>query len=321
MTFLSTPFRLACAAGAMAVALATAPLAVAGGITVRDASGGEVTVNDASRIVSIGGAVTEILYALKLDQRIAAVDTTSLFPPQALKTKPNVGYLRQLSPEGVLGLNPTLVLAADGAGPKEAIAVLETASVPYVRVPDHFTGEGVIDKIRLIAAATGEAKRGDCLAAGVRADLDALAKVRAGIKQPKRVLFILSLANGRAMVAGRGTAADGIIRLAGAQNAITEFEGYKPINEEAIVAAKPQAVLAMEREGYKLKADEVLGGAGFNLTPAAADKAFVSMEGQYLLGFGPRTARAARDLAHALDQKVDARLPSDTTAAASACAE
>jgi iron complex transport system substrate-binding protein len=211
------------------------------------------------------------------------------------------------------------MLAAEGAGPKEAVAVLETASVPYVHVPDHFTGEGIIEKIRLISAATGMSKRGDCLAASVSADLDALAKLRAGIKEPVKVLFILSLTGGRAMVAGRNTAADGIIRLAGAQNAITEFDGYKVVNEEAIIAAKPQAVLAMEREGFKLSADDVLAGPGFNLTPAAAKKAFVSMEGQYLLGFGPRTARAARDLARALDPKVDARLPSDTSGAAPAC--
>jgi iron complex transport system substrate-binding protein len=321
MLCLSTFFQRTLMAAVGAAVLAAPPSVLAEGITVRDAAARDVTINDASRIVSIGGAVTEILYALKLEQRIAAVDSTSLFPPQAFKTKANVGYLRQLSPEGVLGLNPTLVLAADGAGPKEAVAVLETAAVPYVRVPDHFTGEGILEKIRLISAATGETKRGDCLAASVRADLDALAKLRASIKEPVRVIFILSLANGRAMVAGRGTAADGIIRLAGAQNAITQFEGYKPINEEAIVAAKPQAVLAMEREGYKLNADEVLSGAGFNLTPAAASKLFVSMEGQYLLGFGPRTARAARDLAHALDPRTDAQLPSDTSGAASPCAE
>jgi iron complex transport system substrate-binding protein len=321
MTVLSTSFRLACVASVTVAALTTASATFAGGITVRDAAGRDVTINDASRIVSIGGAVTEILYALKLDQRIAAIDTTSLFPKEALKTKPNVGYLRQLSPEGVLGLNPSLVLAADGAGPKEAVAVLEKASVPYVHVPDHFTGDGILDRIRLIAAATGMGKRGECLARNVSDDLAALAKLRATIKEPKRVLFILSLANGRAMVAGRGTAADGIIRLAGAQNAITEFEGYKPINEEAIVAAKPQAVLAMERDGYRLSAEEVLSGAGFNLTPAAANKVFVSMEGQYLLGFGPRTARAARDLAHALDPKSDARLPSDTPASADSCPE
>lgn len=321
MAGLSTRFQFARNAAAVAAIFAATSLAMAAELTVQDAAGRTVSIRDATRIVSVGGAVTEILYALGLEDKVIAVDTTSLFPPQALKTKPNVGYLRQLSPEGVLGLNPSLVLAADGAGPKEAVAVLEKASVPYVHVPDHFSGEGILERIRLVAASTGMIKRGECLAKNVSNDLDALATLRAKIKEPVRVLFILSLANGRAMVAGRGTAADGIIRLAGAQNAITEFEGYKPINEEAIVAAKPQAVLAMEREGYRLKAEEVLSGAGFNLTPAAANKIFVSMEGQYLLGFGPRTARAARDLAHALDPKADARLPSDTSGAADSCPE
>lgn len=65
----------------------------------------------------------------------------------------------------------------------------------------------------------------------------------------------------------------------------------------------------------------MLAGPGFNMTPAATNKVFVSMEGQYLLGFGPRTARAARDLAHALDPKADARLPSDAQGAADSCPE
>ena len=318
----STSIMRACTGCAIALALATAAGAArADALTVKDASGRTIAITDASRIVSIGGAVTEILYALGLDRRIVAVDTTSLYPPQALKTKPNVGYLRQLSPEGVLGLTPSLVLASDGAGPKDAVAVLETAAVPFVRVPDRFTGEGIIEKIKLVAAATGHVRRGECLAAAVSSDLAALAEWRARIKEPAKVLFILSLTNGRAMVAGRGTAADGIILLAGAVNATADFEGYKVINEEAIVAAKPDAVLAMEREGFKLSAGEVLSGAGFNVTPAAARKAFISMEGQYLLGFGPRTARAARDLADALDpQSAGMRLPSEA-AAAPACRE
>jgi heme transport system substrate-binding protein len=123
-------------------------------VTVRDAAGRTVTIKDARRIVSVGGAVTEILYALGLEQRVVAVDTTSLYPPRALTEKPNVGYMRQLSPEGVLGLGPSLVLAAEGSGPKETIAVLEAASVPFVQIPDRFTGAGIVEKIRLIAQAT-----------------------------------------------------------------------------------------------------------------------------------------------------------------------
>ena len=124
-------------------------------IVVRDATGQPVTIADNSRIVSIGGAITEILYALGLEQRVVAVDSTSFYPPQALRDKPNVGYMRALSPEGVLGLNPSLILASEDAGPKETIAVLRAAGIPFVLVPDKHTGKGILDKIELVATAAG----------------------------------------------------------------------------------------------------------------------------------------------------------------------
>ena len=266
-------------------------------ITVKDAAGRSIAITDPSRIVSVGGAVTEILYALGLESRIIAVDSTSLYPPRALAEKPSVGYMRQLSPEGVLGLGPSLVLAAEGSGPKDTIAVLEAASVPFVQIPDRFTGDGMVEKIRLIAQATGSAQRGECLIKLVEADLRALAALRARIERPRRALFILSFMNGRPMVAGRATAADGIITLAGAANAITAYDGYKLINDEAVIAARPDAILAMERASFRLDANTVFEHPAFVTTPAAAQKELISMEGLYLLGFGPR---AARDLALAL---------------------
>lgn len=311
---LPTVVALACA-----VSVAPAPLR-AEVVTLRDASGRNVSVSDSSRIISIGGGITETLYALGLDKQVVAVDTTSLYPPRALKEKPNVGYMRQLSPEGVLGLSPSLVLASDAAGPKEAVAVLEAASVPFIHVPDHFTGEGIIEKINLVASAAGATARGKCLAASVEADLSALATLRARVAAPVRVIFILSLANGRPMVAGKGTAADGIIQLAGAVNAMTDFEGYKAVSDEAVVAAKPDAVLGMTRPGFTLTGEEIFSQAAFRLTPAAARKSFVTMEGDYLLSFGPRTARAARDLAHALYPALETdRLPSERASVAETC--
>ena len=274
-------------------------------VTVHDAAGRDVKIADAGRIVSVGGAVTEILYALGLEQRVIAVDTTSLFPPRALAEKPNVGYMRKLSPEGVLGLGPSLVLAAEGSGPKETIAVLESAAIPFVQIPDRFTGEGVVEKIRLIAQATGTVARGECLARSVESDLAALAQLRSHIEHPRNTLFLLSFVNGRPMVAGRATAADGIMALAGAANAITAYEGYKPVTDEAIIAARPDAVLAMERASFRLDARTVFDHPAFGATPAAAQKSLISMEGHYLLGFGPRAARAARDLAVALYPSLD----------------
>lgn len=255
---------------------------------------------DATRIVSIGGAVTEIVYALGLGARVVGVDTTSLYPPEALAQKPSVGYMRQLSPEGVLGLNPQLILAIEGAGPKDALAVLGEARVPLVTVPERFSEEGLLAKIATIARTLGVEARGACLADAVAADFAQMRTLRARIGKPLRVMFVLSLAGGRAMVAGRNTAANEIIALAGGVNAIDSYEGYKPVGEEAVVAAKPDVVLAMQRGSESLTAEAVFGNPGFALTPAGASRSFVAMDGLYLLGFGPRTAAAARDLSHAL---------------------
>lgn len=290
---------VAFAAGLYACAISFAT-ARADSIVVRDAHGREVAIGNTSRIVSIGGAITEILYALGLQDRIVGIDSTSLYPPNALGEKANVGYMRQLSAEGVLGLNPQLIFAIDGSGPKETIDVLENAKIPLLFLPETHSEQGLIDKIKLVAHAMDVEPRGACLVAAVESDLAALKKLRDNIRQPARVIFVMSFLNGRAMVAGGRTAANEIIRMAGGVNAVDGFDGYKPVNDEAIVAAKPDVVLTMQRGREELDAATVFANPSFALTPAAAKKSFVAMDGLYLLGFGPRTAAAARDLAVSL---------------------
>jgi iron complex transport system substrate-binding protein len=270
--------------------------AIAAGITVHDARDRDVTIADPARIVSIGGAITEILYALGFEDRLAGVDSTSLYPAAALRDKPNVGYMRQLSAEGVLGLNPSLVLAAQGSGPKETMDVLEAAKVPLVLVPETFSEAGLIEKIKLVGHAMGADKRAECLTTAVTDDLAQLRELRAKVTKPVRVMFVMSLLNGRAMAAGQKTAANEIIALAGGVNAVDGYDGYKIISDEAIIAAKPDVVLSIARSKDSLDAEAVYLHPAFALTPVVANKAFISMDGLYLLGFGPRTAAAARDL-------------------------
>jgi iron complex transport system substrate-binding protein len=291
MTFCRT---LALSAAAGCILLGGAALAA--GITVHDARNRDVTIADPARIVSIGGAITEILYALGFEDRLAGVDTTSLYPAAALRDKPNVGYMRQLSAEGVLGLNPSLVLAVQGSGPKETMDVLEAAKVPLVLVPETFSEQGLIDKIKLVGHAMGADKRAECLTAAVTDDLAQLRELRAKVTKPVRVMFVMSLLNGRAMAAGQKTAANEIIAMAGGVNAIDGYDGYKIISDEAIIAAKPDVVLSIARSKDSLDAEAVYLHPAFALTPVVANKAFISMDGLYLLGFGPRTAAAARDL-------------------------
>jgi len=254
------------------------------------------------RLLSIGGSVTEIVHALGAGDRLVARDTTSTWPP-AVTDLPDVGYARALSPEGVLSTAPDHILAIEGAGPPETIQVLKASGLPFTTVPEARDGPGILEKIAVVGRALGLPDRADTLIVETRAALDATARMTAQIApdQAKRVLFILSLQGGRILASGTGTQAAGIIEMAGAVNAVDAFEGYKQLTDEAVSRAAPDVILMMDRGGDHAIADEVLlSMPAIRTTPAAATGAVIRMQGLYLLGFGPRTAQAARDLHKAI---------------------
>ncbi|RKF14592.1 hemin ABC transporter substrate-binding protein [Roseovarius spongiae] len=256
----------------------------------------------AQRIVSIGGAITEIVYQLGQQDRLVARDTTSIYPEAALEL-PDVGYVRALSPEGVLSMAPDLVLAEADAGPPATLDVLREARTPLALIPDSPTAAGIVEKIDAVGAALGAEAEADALAASVAAQL-ARAAARAGAVPEagrKRVLFVLSGQGGRILAAGRNNEAATVIEMAGAINALDGFEGYKPVSDEAIVQAAPDAILMMTRGGEAMIDDATLFALpAIAATPAGENRAVIRMGGQYLLGFGPRTAQAVQDLADAL---------------------
>jgi len=265
---------------------------------VREAVAQEMQKVDTSKLVTIGGAVTEIVYALGEGDRLVARDSTSMYPEEALKL-PDVGYMRALSPEGVIAVNPTAILAVEGSGPADALAVLKTAGIPFETVPEGYDRAAILKKIDVVGDFLGVPEKAKALEETVSADLDvAIADAaRRPQSERKRVLFILSFQNGRIMAAGRHTAADGIIGLAGAINATEDtFDGYKPLTDEAVINAKPDVVMVMTRPGAGSTDEEVLAHPAIAVTPAGQNKAVLRMNSLHLLGFGPRTASAIRDL-------------------------
>lgn len=254
----------------------------------------------AQRIVSLGGSITEIAVALGAEDRLIARDSTSTYPA-SVTALPDVGYLRALSAEGVLALGPDLVIAEADAGPVEAVAVLRAAGVAFVTMPDDPTPEGVGAKIRAVAAALDLPAQGEALAAEVEASLATQAALAAGVTAPRRVLFILSAQGGRIMAGGAGSSAEGIIRLAGGVNAATGFAGFKQMTDEAVLAAAPDVILMMDRDGnHSVQDAELFALPSLASSPAAKSGKVIRMNGLKLLGFGPRTAQAAHLLHAAL---------------------
>lgn len=270
----------------------------AGAWTIKDASGRNVEIASTSRIVTIGGAVTEIVYALGFGDRVVAVDITSTYPA-VVKSRASVGYMRALSPEGVLSLTPNLVLAIEGSGPPDAIEVLSRASVPFVLVPEGYDEASVLRKVRLVAQALGVAEQGEAMAKAIAEDFATLAAVRAKIAARRSAVFVLAIGNGTPTVAGEHTSAEGIFRLSGVDNAIRGMNGYKNATAEATLAAQPQAVVTMLERNHGLGADVMFALPAFAGTPAAREKRLFSVP-SYYLSFGPRAAHAAHDLAAAI---------------------
>lgn len=269
------------------------------------------------RVAALGGAVTEIVAALGEEGRLVGRDTTST-EPASVRALPDLGYVRALSPEGVLSVNPDLILAEEGAGPPATLDLLRAGGVPYVTVADGFDGPGIAAKITTVADALGVADKGRALAAKVEAEMTTAVDATEG-KPRRRVLFVLSAQGGRIMASGQGTGADHMISLAGGQNALEGFQGYKPVTDEALAAAAPDVILVMDRgaaatpkpevaaaptrgpaPGGGHATDDLLSQPAIAATPAGRAGRIIRMDGLYLLGFGPRTPAAVGELARHL---------------------
>ncbi|MFC6446487.1 heme/hemin ABC transporter substrate-binding protein [Shinella zoogloeoides] len=292
------PWEVALTLLALAAPIALPFTAGGDGGFIRKAVAQEMQQADTSRLVTIGGALTEIVYALGEEKRLVARDSTSMYPEEAMKL-PDVGYMRALSPEGVIAVNPTAILAVEGSGPADALAVLKSAGIPFETVPEGYDRAAILKKIDAVGTFLGVQEKAKALEEKVGAELDAA--IADAAKRPeserKRVLFILSVQNGRIMAAGGHTAADGIIGLAGAINATDgAFEGYKPLTDEAVINAKPDVIMVMRRPGADSSDEEILAHPAISVTPAGQNKAILRMNSLHLLGFGPRTASAISGL-------------------------
>ncbi len=242
------------------------------------------------RVVTLGGSVTEIVYALGQGKRVVGDDLSSLYPEAATKV-PRVGYYRAVPVEGVLALQPDLVLASEQAGPPDAIQRLSTVGVKVEVVSDKPSVQSLHARIEHIARLLGAEAAGRQLVESVDHGLEAAQALPAS---GARALLIMNR-TGTPQGAGAGTAAGLLLELAGLRNVLHDQQGYKPLSAEAFSALAPQvlvvtsASLAASGGLQKLRAMPGLAG-----TPAAS--CIVVMDDLLALGTGPRLPQAVRQL-------------------------
>ncbi|MEX3071230.1 hemin ABC transporter substrate-binding protein [Vibrio alginolyticus] len=237
------------------------------------------------RVVSAGGAVTELLLALDAKDNLIAVDVTSELPKDLELLK--VGYHRRLSAEGLLALSPTKLIGSDEMGPNTTLDQLKSAGVEIEVVNTEATVTGLLDRIEQIANIMDRKTQAASLKQTVTEQIEALESNQPATRDKKKVLFLLIHEGRPANVAGLDTTPDAIIKLAGAENpAADKLSSYKPLSTEAMVEMQPDVILVSGRSFAKLGGADALLKAMPLLaaTPAGINKNFVTIDGHALVG-------------------------------------
>ncbi|WP_437922159.1 heme/hemin ABC transporter substrate-binding protein [Sphingobacterium sp. LRF_L2] len=250
---------------------------------------------DSARIVSVNGTTSEILAALGLTDKIVGVDLASTYP-KSLADIPRIGHSRKLSSEGILALNPTLVIGTKQDINPELADLLSSAGARLLLFDQEFSVAGSKKLIHAIADSLGVPTKGDSIVRVLETDLDQF-PTHAFEKEKRKVLFIYARGAGTMMVAGEDTPIQHVIELAGAQNAVQGFKEYKPLTAEALVAANPDVILLFNSGLESLGGIEgLLQVQGVQETNAGKNKKIIEMDGQLLTGFSPRLGQAIKEL-------------------------
>jgi iron complex transport system substrate-binding protein len=276
----------------------TTTTTAADGRTVVGADGVETEITDGSRIVSLNGDITEIIFELGFGENVVGVDVTTTYPPEAAALNDagqTVGFAQQLAPEGVLRFEPTLVIGDTQVAPPEAIEQLRTAGVPVAIIETQVTLEGVEDKILDVAEILGVTDQGRTLADSVNGEIEAARERVADDESDPAVAFVYVRGPQVVFLFGAGMPTQAMIEGAGAVDAgaASGVAGPAPLTPEALVAAAPEVIVLPEAGLAALGGVEAFQALpGVAETPAAQSGRLLSYDEAFFFNLGPRVGQA-----------------------------
>ncbi len=248
-----------------------------------------IAKTETHKIVSLNGAVTEIVAALGHEAEIVGTDVTSTYPETLKATAKDLGHVRSISIESIVALQPTIILGTDKELSPELVDKIKKSGIKAAIFTQEFSPEGTKKLIEDVANALGNTEF-KALQDKVDADLK---NVKPIANAPK-VLFIYARGANMLMVSGTKTPVDAAIALAGGQNAVTDFEDFKPLTPEALVKGNPDVILMFDSGIGSMGGPQgVFKIPGVDKTNAGRNKKIISMDGGLLSGFGPRVGEAA----------------------------
>jgi len=250
-----------------------------------------------SKIVVAGGSITEIVYFLGMEDKLVGVDITSNFPKEAKKLK-SIGYLRNLSIEGILSLSPGLVLAEEDIGPPIIVNQLRKTSIDLRIIKEKNNLNGIHNKIVCISKILNTSLDENEDYVELQKKLYRVRNLKKiNSKKIKKILLILMMRGSSPVVAGKNTSGQGFIEMIGHENSMKNLNGWKPVSSEEIIKKNPDYIIITKRAFKSFSSlDQFLSIPGISSTLAAKKKNIIVKDGMSMLGFGPRTINVALDI-------------------------
>jgi len=295
----------ACAGGSVSESSTTVVEPLAN--TFEGADGATASIADASRIVSLNGDLTEIIFALGAGEQVVGIDLTTTYPEEAT-TLPDVGLGRSLNAEAVIGLQPTLVIGDTQVEPSSAIEQIRTAGIPVAILPAEVTLEGAIRKILTMGKILDRDAAAASLASTVQAEIDGAIALAATATSEPRVAYTYVRGPETLLLFGNGMPTHFLIEAAGAVDAAGEAGVLfaESLSAERLVVAAPDVLIA------PIQGFEILGGRdaylalpGVGDTPAGQSGSILTYDEALFLGMGPRVGAALRQLVIDLHPEID----------------
>lgn len=247
-----------------------------------------------NRLVTIGGSVTDIVFALGEGDLVVAVDQSSTLPKK-VKDLPQAGYVRAISAEGILSMLPTKILASSDIGPPNVISQLETSGVEFKIFNSPKSFEDVIELVDQISTFLNVKERGLRLKEKLISDQNKINQMKKKlIDSPSIAFFMNPSTSGSYNAAGKGTRADYLIEFIGGTNIFKDsFIRYNKINKETLLDYNPDIIFVASTGNEQNSTSIFIDDTIFENLNAVKNDKIIYLDLGYHLTFGSAFGESA----------------------------
>lgn len=271
------------------------------GITVTDSTGAKITFEKLpNKIISLLPSDTEIIYALKAQNKVIAVSNLSNYPTEASK-KTQLDSGNKTNIEAIIGLQPDVILLSKMNQTVAQIKQLQDAGIKVV-VTDPQNIASAYDIINVIGKICGKDKEAGDMVTSMKKDFDMIKEQAKRVVKKKVYLEISPLQYGL-WTCGKGTFQQEIMDMCGITNVFSDLNGWKSISEEQVINKNPDIILTTtdaDEIGGKNPIAEIKSRKNWSNINAIKNNKVFSINVNLISKPGPRLVLGAKALMKAV---------------------